>query len=655
MRRGALARTSGWALTLAILLLPMSLVPALPAHAPATPTLGGDPAATALAPGRAVSGAPASSSVLPASATIGNGWDGIDFRATRSCSSCALPNVAVASGNGYVVELTNSVVREWTVSGTLVLNESLNAFASVRGADHLVEPQVIYDAVAQRWLLSFLDVTSGNVYYGGSLSSDPSQTGATFWNVQEFGPPRGGVTFDQPRLAVNAAELVITVNLWSGPSTPAGFDVLAANETQLVGGTTPQNCATGAVGGASDASYVPASALSASNTADLVSDDAGGTSSLSVRTLTGGPTACTLSTATTVTTRTTAPPNASQAGTTDLLRTSGNITSATWRAGTLWVAATDGCTPVGDSVLRSCLHFWKILTSNDSLAQDFVWSRGPGFEEFYPSVVTDVGGDLAVTYGESSSVHGEDPSLYVALQASGDAPGTLEASELLATGGGPFVPSSGCSGSPAVCPFGLWSAAVADPLDSNAVWLAGEYTGADYGTNLWHTWISQASVAAGSTWIAGSVAPAGATLLLDGASVSVVAAQFNITVSAGTHSVFAALPGFVPFATNVTVTAGTGVRLEVVLRPLPSSAPAPGTGLFTPIPVWVALLVGALLLVVLIASWIGRRRDRSPRTWPKPKGGSGTAEIGSAIAAALDRRAASEREERERRRGGETP
>ncbi len=632
---------------------------------------------TTLTPGASPSELPASVSVAsspagdsasiaigPAALSIGVGWDGIDYRATGSCSSCLVPDVSVASGNGYVVEVTSSLIREWTTAGVQVFNESLDTFADTGATDHLIEPEVVYDTLSQRWFISIMDASSGAIYYGGSLTSDPSHAGSDYWNFQHFPAPKGGMTFDQPRLAVDGDEVVIVANLWSGPTTPVGFEVMAANESQLVTGAAPQTCTTPTEGSRTDASYVPASVMSLSNTTYLVSDNAGNTTGLNLRTLSGTPATCTLSAAIPLLgTSTPTPPNATQPGTSDLIRTLGNISSATWRNGTLWVAAANGCVPTGDSAPRSCLHLWEIDTTDDSFTQDFNWSRGSGYYDFDPAVTTDPAGDLIVVFAESSAAHAEYPSLYVATQAVTDPTDTLEAPILLRAGTGPDSPTSSlCTAAPAVCPFSLWFGAAADPLTPSGVWVAGEYMASDSTTDFWNTWINKVASAVGSTWIAGSVSPPTAQVVIDGSSTALVAGLFNVTVLAGTHTVQASLAGYLTYSTTLTVGAGQGVQLAISLVPGPT-APTTGRGLFAPVPLWELLAMAAAFVAVIGAVVVLlRRRKAPPRSWRDESVSAGTAGLASAIASALDKRAAEHRdpsrderrEERERwrERGG---
>ncbi len=317
------------------------------------------------------------------------------------------------------------------------------------------------------------------------------------------------------------------------------------------------------------------------------------------------------------------------------------------------MAATNGCTPTGDTAVRSCLHLWKIYTTNDSIAEQFYWSRGAGYYDFYPAVATDPAGDLVVIYGESSATNTEYPSLYVATQATTDPADTLEGPHLLLDGSGPDIPTPACSGTPTVCPYGLWFGATFDPLSTSNFWVAGEYTASDSTSDYWHTWINEVTATSGSAWLAGTVTPGSAQVLIDGAATLLVSGQFNQTVTAGTHTLQASLVGYVPFSTNVTLVAGQGVHLTVALVPAASTSSG-GQGFSYPIPFWAVLLLIVVFVALLVVAFMLRKRKQPPpRNWHEAAagGGGGTAGLASAIASALDKRTAPGRDDRDRRRG----
>lgn len=439
---------------------------------------------------------------FPASLTPATAWDGVDYNQT--CSGCLPADAQIASNSEYVFEMVNGSYAVWTITGTLLTSNTLDTLFSA-GSDPLTDPQVRYDTTTLRWFASADDLHNDQVLYGASETSDP--TGV--WNIQHFNPPGGDIP-ERSSLAVNALNLVETTNLFSRSNGLfLGSQVWVANKTQLLsgGGVSTWNSAVTPT----EEALVPAQPLTSSKSMYLVSDGTGGVTSFDLYSLTGSPPATPiLSSPVTFAISTTPPPNATQAGSADLVGVEdGRVQSAVWRAGTLWAAATDGCKPSGDAVLRSCLHLWEIATAGSTMEQNFVWSSGAGTYDFYPALSTNASGDLTVVFGESSS--DLDPSVLVTGQTSADPTGTLEPPVLLKQGTGPYAPGSGCSGG--VCPFGEYFGAAFEPLSVDRFWVVGEYTGSDSSTNYWRTWVasvvniatysvtfSESGLGAGSSW-----------------------------------------------------------------------------------------------------------------------------------------------------------
>ena len=300
----------------------------------------------------------------PALVTAFAAWDGVNY--TASCSGCLPPDAQVASGGGYVFEMVNASYEIWTAGGTLVMSNTLDVLFNA-GSDLLADPQLRFDSTVLRWFATVDDLHNDQILYASSESSDP--TGG--WYLQHFNIAGGNV----PRLTslgLDSLNLVVATNVYSHPKGAfLGTQVWVANKTQLMGG-----------GGVStwtpftylpDEALVPAEALTSSKTMYLVSDGTGNTTSFNLFTLTGSPPGTpTLSAPVAFSTTTTTPPNATQAGSANLVSVGdGRVESAVWRAGDLWAAATDGCKPPGDTVLRSCLHLWQIATATSTDGSGF--------------------------------------------------------------------------------------------------------------------------------------------------------------------------------------------------------------------------------------------------------------------------------------------
>jgi hypothetical protein len=180
------------------------------------------------------------------------------------------------------------------------------------------------------------------------------------------------------------------------------------------------------------------------------------------------------------------PPNAPQAGSTQLIDTNG-----TWLVGaayddtskTMWVSGTSACMPIGDSVVRSCLRLVQISLGggSPSLVQDITFGK-PGEYYYYPAVAFDQYGNLIAVFNGSSATE------FVGVYAGGqlaNSTGTFQ---------NPITVKAGETAYTISPPrWGDYSGASTDPtVGSHTVWVVGEYSQAIAGGNQWGTWLSTA-------------------------------------------------------------------------------------------------------------------------------------------------------------------
>jgi Divergent InlB B-repeat domain len=391
----------------------------------------------------------------------------------------------LAVGQGYVVETTNGTERVWLTNGSEIQNQSLDTLFKA-GMDQLADPQVLFDPSSLRWFIAVVDLHNDQIMFGATTSGDP--TGS--WNLQHFNAGPGVLPTDL-RLAVDATALVVTVDIFRFTGGFQGAEVFAANKTNLVAGMGVQEVTVDSPQPSIEA-LLPAAPLNDTNTLYLVDDGVGANNTLRLFSLTGAPPGTvTLSAATNFTTTTVEPVNAVQLGSSNLLNVSdGRLQSAAWRAGTLWAAANGGCTPSGDTQVRSCLHLWQLDTATSTLEQDFVWSTGVGTYDFDPALSITPRGDVVVAF-EESSAH-LYPSIRTTEQAVNDPTGTLETPGTLHNGTGPVDPSSGCLGG--VCPFGSVSSVAVNPSSESHFWAVGEYCVRNCTVDIWRTWVDGLAV-----------------------------------------------------------------------------------------------------------------------------------------------------------------
>ena len=153
---------------------------------------------------------------------------------------------------------------------------------------------------------------------------------------------------------------------------------------------------------------------------------------------------------------TSVPPAASQGGTSATLTTgTDRFLSASWSGNVLWVAGNTGCTPGGDSHVRSCLNVEFIsATSTGTVGAVTAYPvQGVnGAALFDPAVGLDSSGNAILTFDESSSTAFELMMTAAITGGVWSSYATLQLSKTLYSPGG-------CSS----CTWGDYTAAVQDP------------------------------------------------------------------------------------------------------------------------------------------------------------------------------------------------
>jgi hypothetical protein len=402
------------------------------------------------------------------------GFEGLNQRFDiGSCGNCQPPDVEVAAGPNYVVQIVNKEGAIFSKQGTLVQTLNLTRFfkASVQA-----DPRVIYDSLSGRFFASI--VTSGNNFNCGSnvsiavsASSDPTGN----WNVYTLSPC-SSIFPDHPTIGMSNDKVVVTAFAFQGGSS-AGAIYWVVNKSEMVGGFStldfvffpPNNLC---------CNIYPVQSLSSTTTQYMVSTGVGST--VNLFSITGvPPNPLTVNLAQLQIFPMTVPPDAVQRGTSTTVNVhqSGvQVMSAVWFQGKLWYSADDACTPSGDSVQRSCVRLTQIDTTSAKVIQDLDFAAN-GKYYFYPALSIDVYNNLDVIFGYSSS--SDYPSLGITGQASGDHPGTLASPVAIKSGTGPNTSGS----------YGDYFGAGLDPSDPALVWVAGEY-GNSLSSVQWFTFIA---------------------------------------------------------------------------------------------------------------------------------------------------------------------
>ncbi|NCX96390.1 MAG: T9SS C-terminal target domain-containing protein [Chitinophagia bacterium] len=157
----------------------------------------------------------AEKTTAPAAPILGTNFAGI----YNGGGSTPLDNTIAISNAGYIVAMVNSVVTYYTTTGTATYTNNIyNLIGDATLTNDLCDPKVIYDNVADRFIMyvQVCDkvVSHSKVVLGFSKSNNPA-SGWYFYKLTG-NPLNDGSWFDYPKLGVSNDELFVTGNLFRG-------------------------------------------------------------------------------------------------------------------------------------------------------------------------------------------------------------------------------------------------------------------------------------------------------------------------------------------------------------------------------------------------------------------------------------------------------
>lgn len=157
--------------------------------------------------------------------TVSPPFINLNYQANTSFQGVPNDNSMAISNDGFVISAINSSINIFQYN-ILQTSKSLNSIATPLGiADTKYDPKVVYDPVADRFILVFLagfDDAHTHIIAAFSQTNDPRGS----WNLYDIpGNPRNNGTWsDYPIIAISEGELFITVNsILTDSSWQAGF------------------------------------------------------------------------------------------------------------------------------------------------------------------------------------------------------------------------------------------------------------------------------------------------------------------------------------------------------------------------------------------------------------------------------------------------
>ncbi len=396
------------------------------------------------------------------------------------------PDVQVAAGPGFVVEMVNLAERTWrtdSATAQTLQTEQLSAFFE-SGGDRLTDPRIAYDALSGRWFASISDLDTNSVLLAVSTNGDPTAS----WTISSYLAPGCA---DQPRLGIADGIVVLGADIFQncseGGSEAIGSELWVVNKQELLAGSTKPDFTTD--GPDSDfSSFAPVQSLSPTSTEYVVSVNEPSSRVVHLFAVDGIPPAAVSfnEIATPSIMRLSRPPFAAQPPTPagraqpEIDTNDDRVLESVWENGRLWFTANTACQPAGDSLIRSCARITELATATGTVTMDSNLSQS-GAHIFYPALQPDGSGNLVVVYGESGvSVNPE----VVAVGRTPD--GTFTDPVVIAQSAGAYLGDR----------YGDYFGAARDPGNPGLVWVAGEAGTEVAGARGWATTVASVAITA---------------------------------------------------------------------------------------------------------------------------------------------------------------
>ena len=396
----------------------------------------------------------AAESLVSTTPKIVVGFDGLN----QTQCDCVPPDVQIAVGPNHVVEMVNADMGIWNKDGTLLSTLSLDKLFSVTSSDILSDPRIMFDVPSKKWYASVLDVTTSHVGIAVSTSDNPTKS----WNVYNIQFDNNCP--DQPSIGISGDKFVISANDFTNcVSNPvfvgSQYFVIDKNDLAL-GVPSPAMQKFGPDG--STFSVYPVQSLDSDSTLYIV-NAYGNNNILHLYSLTGSVPNIQVKKMDLVIQTINVPPGAAQGNTTiDVDTTDDRIQSAVKNGGTLWLGLNDGCTPLGDTLTRSCVRLIELDIATPAVLQDFDIGYN-GIYYFYPALTVDSSSRLNLAFGYSSQ-H-DYPGLMFAVQDTNIGSNGVTPPQVFRQGS--WYDSSGR--------YGDYFGASIDPSSPSYAWFAGEY------------------------------------------------------------------------------------------------------------------------------------------------------------------------------------
>lgn len=413
-----------------------------------------------------------------------------------SQNCCFPPDVQLAAGKKYLIEMVNLDGAIYTKAGTIVKAFGLEPFFNPSQGSNIIDemsdPVLLFDNLSERWFASISDITEHSIRVAVSKTEDP--TG--IWRIYNFPfMSQSNNCSDQPFIGVSEDKVVVSVNNWGNdcnwssdnrPPEFRGVQLTIADKIDLINGSSYVK----ALQSESDLSYFslhPIFNLSPTSTLLIATAGDFGHNTIQIFHVDGTLHNLQIKVISYPIQPTHVAPDGVESVAQSIFRQMSSeeptvstgdarIQSGSTYQGKLWLAFNDGCFVIADTKSRSCVRLVEIDTITNRVLQDFdIGALASSL--YYPAVSIDRAGNLGIVFGYSSySVY---PSILVSTRLSDYKLGSIEDPKYLKLGTAHELSNR----------FGDYFTASPDPSSGSMIWVAGEY----HSSATWSTYVGQLS------------------------------------------------------------------------------------------------------------------------------------------------------------------
>jgi hypothetical protein len=426
------------------------------------------------------------------------------------------PDPHLAVGPTDLVEVVNRTVRIASKAGATLANTSLATwFSNVEASagTSFFDPWVVYDQQSARFVLLALAKNNSTlrsrflISISTNNSAAPSAPGAGWCNYSLNARLNGSTATnnwaDYAKVGFNNNAVVISANMFSPFTSPSTFQYA---KLRFLSKSQLYNMACPAVNwhdfwnltnpdGSKEFTVQPAHSFVASNFMYTLSARSSSGTNLTRRLYTTSatiPPAPVLSSKVAITVNSySIPPDAEQPGTTTRIDTGDArlLNFVRQSNGRGWATHTVACTFSGDPTTRSCLRWYEVNLSGNTIIQQRSYGAS-GAYTYFPAIMPRSTSDAMIVFNRSSS------ATFAGIRYTGrkstDLPNELQGSALLEGGQGCYIKLD--TASPPRNRWGDYNGIALDPSVAGRWWIYSEYvvgTSATCGNNVWGTRVGQ--------------------------------------------------------------------------------------------------------------------------------------------------------------------